>query len=623
MKRSIFLLLINLIFLYFSISPIFAQTSPFDVTNKITYIVDTQSGMSVRHELSLTNLSADRYSTSYSVNVGNHRVRNPKAFESNGTTIPLKIETLTDDQTIITALFPSQVVGKGKIRQFTLTYDTPDHSQRIGNVLEIAIPKLIIPDSYQAYSVELVIPKELGLPAQITPHTYQNIEDPAYTKLLFTDESIKTKGISALFGDKQYYQLSLTYHLKNETVSPIETQIALPPDTSYQQIIITDISPPPLHVKPDNDGNWIATYGLEPKTAIDVTYKASVIVYANAKLKLPSSLSSPLPQHTTSQEYWPISHPTIKEIATDLLTPQSIYDYTVANLTYNYERTNSDTSDRLGALKALSDPQNALCLEFADTFITLARAKGIPTRLLTGYAYTENATVQPKSFVQDVLHAWPEYYLESLGTWVPIDPTWGHTTGGLDYFNRFDFNHIVFAIHGVSPDTPSPAGSYKIGPNPSQDVEVQLSTIIPEDIFDLTLEVNQPLLNYWRLTPAFNLHLKNHSNQALYNYQVTLLSNNSNEPPHQLIIDSALPYQNINVPINLSYRYDQKTQAYTIQSTHSTTQETLSFVPPYIIFLAFFAVTVFVFTPLAIVAARTRSLLVSKSRRSSALRRKS
>jgi hypothetical protein len=100
-------------------------------------------------------------------------------------------------------------------------------------------------------------------------------------------------------------------------------------------------------------------------------------------------------------------------------------------------------------------------MEFTDVFVAIARAAGIPARQAIGYAYTTNTKLRPLSLVTDVLHAWPEYYDSTLGIWVPIDPTWESTTGGVDYFNKLDFNHIVFAINGIRDDYPYPAGSYR------------------------------------------------------------------------------------------------------------------------------------------------------------------
>ena len=100
------------------------------------------------------------------------------------------------------------------------------------------------------------------------------------------------------------------------------------------------------------------------------------------------------------------------------------------------------------------------CQEFTDLFIALARQKGIPARRILGYAYSNNEELRPVKLQTDILHTWPEYYNYETESWVQIDPTWGDTTGGIDYFNKFDLNHLILAINGVSSSLPYPAGSY-------------------------------------------------------------------------------------------------------------------------------------------------------------------
>ncbi|MEK7065617.1 MAG: hypothetical protein AAB961_01370, partial [Patescibacteria group bacterium] len=77
-------------------------------------------------------------------------------------------------------------------------------------------------------------------------------------------------------------------------------------------------------------------------------------------------------------------------------------------------------------------------------------------------------------------HSWPEYYDTELGRWIPVDPTWADTTGGIDYFSKLDFNHIAFAIHGENSEYPYPAGFYRKPDKTTRDVTVTFADIIPE-----------------------------------------------------------------------------------------------------------------------------------------------
>ena len=61
-----------------------------------------------------------------------------------------------------------------------------------------------------------------------------------------------------------------------------------------------------------------------------------------------------------------------------------------------------------------------------------------------------------------------------------MDPTWGSTTGGVDYFTKLDLRHFTFVIHGKDPIKPYPPGSYKLGSNPQKDVFVNFGQL-PEE----------------------------------------------------------------------------------------------------------------------------------------------
>lgn len=70
--------------------------------------------------------------------------------------------------------------------------------------------------------------------------------------------------------------------------------------------------------------------------------------------------------------------------------------------------------------------READCLEHSELYVALARALGLPARVVTGAAYGDG------SFGA---HAWVEIY---LGQWVEVDPTWGL----MDYV---DATHLRFA----------------------------------------------------------------------------------------------------------------------------------------------------------------------------------
>jgi transglutaminase-like putative cysteine protease len=101
----------------------------------------------------------------------------------------------------------------------------------------------------------------------------------------------------------------------------------------------------------------------------------------------------------------------------------------------NFRFKSYDPSDR-GALFALSKMEGD-CTEFADLYVALCRAAGIPTRYVDGVS-TNPDPVTPK-------HSWAENYFPGMG-WVTVDPTWGRTPENRDrYFAFHPRTHIIFS----------------------------------------------------------------------------------------------------------------------------------------------------------------------------------
>src|SRR5207302_1362593 len=123
--------------------------------------------------------------------------------------------------------------------------------------------------------------------------------------------------------------------------------------------------------------------------------------------------------------YWEVDAAVIKDKAKDLKTPEQIYKFVTQYLSYSQARLNNPKIERKGALSAFNSPKDAVCMEFTDLYIAIARAAGIPAKEVIGYAYTQNDRLRPLSFAVegDLLHAWPAYWDDNLG-WVQVDPTW-------------------------------------------------------------------------------------------------------------------------------------------------------------------------------------------------------
>lgn len=513
-KRIIFFILI---FFLSYFSPLSCQAAEFSTAYEVTYDVDLSGETKVINEVSLTNLKSDLYAKEYRVVIGTERIGSIEASDSKG---PLNLEvTRKDGETLIKAVFNDKVVGKGKTLKFTLAYDSPEISLKRGRVWEISIPKPTIDKTVSSYKVTLLVPPSFGEPTYLKPQPR--------TGLTWIFDRQFSSPITAVFGDYQSYDFNLDYHLKNESLSSQIYQIPLPPDTPYQKVVLKKVLPQPRNVVLDNDGNWLAEYRLLPQQAVQVTATGTARLFPEIRPDFPFLGLSHPEKYLTPQKYWEADDPEIQKIAQELKTPAKIYQYVVQNLTYDRLKIGK-AGERLGAKKALLDSQKATCAEFTDLFIALCRAAGIPAREINGFGFSDDPTFKPISLAQDILHSWPEYFHQEKKTWVPVDPTWEKTTGGVDFFQSFDLNHFVFTIHGLSSQMPAPPGSYTLGAGEDQQrktVIVVLST--QKDVSFSTkprFELNFPERAIAGRKILGKVKIINPGNEALYNLSFNVSS---------------------------------------------------------------------------------------------------
>jgi len=466
----------------------------------------------VTNTITLENARSDLYATTYTLNLQSIEPKDVTASEDGG---PLNIvEEREDNKVSLKVSFDKAVVGKGSKRTFKISYKEDGFALRTGEVWEISIPRLTDEATFRNYSVVLSIPATFGKESYLSPTPVKITQDAAHMLYFFDKASAAATGITAGFGKFQVFSFTLNYHLENPLNQEAVTTIALPPDTAFQKVHYTKISPKPNSIAVDEDGNWLAAYDLRPRQRLDIVAIGAVQIYANPRPFLTPD-KSVLTQNTSQNLYWETDDPEIKELASRLKTARAIYDFVTENLEYNYERVRPNV-ERLGAKRALANPRSAICMEFTDVFIALARAAGIPTREINGFAYTENPEIQPLSLVADVLHAWPEYWSEEVSAWIPIDPTWASTTGGVDYFTKLDLRHFTFVIHGKNSSKPYPPGSYKLGPNPQKDVFVNFGQL-PANLNSEPEIVVRSKRNFPLASTRLSITIKNPGPSALYN----------------------------------------------------------------------------------------------------------
>ncbi len=478
--------------------PVLATTEfSTNVTN--TYHFDPQGGAQITHHIDLTNNLSHIYPTTYNLGISSGNINNIAVTVQNMAATPV-----IDQQPSTTTIhipIDNPKIGKDQTTSLTISYETSSFAEKIGNTYTLTLPKTNRGNEAKSFVRQVILPAsfpELSY-SSLPPQTSSTSGELREYRFVGSGD----QNLTLHFGTSASYDLSLQYLLKNTTGTRATSELALPPDTAYQQVILNELRPEPLEIVVDNDGNWLARYDVDPLTTLAVTAKLTVTVAPNPIYFDPSS-STPL----DNADYWEQSS-AIKRLATTLKTPENLYNYLLETLTYDY--TQITRQQRLGADAALNAPQSAICTEFTDLFVATSRAMGIPSRAIIGYAVTSNRNLRPQGAEVDILHAYPEYLEPASKTWRSVDPTWGHTTGGSEYFDLLDFGHIAFVRWGNSSSYPLPAGSYR------QDrMGKQLELTVRE-----TPPVAPPV-SYRLDTQGGRNYLVNTGQAALINHQLTL-----------------------------------------------------------------------------------------------------
>lgn len=458
-------ILILLFAFFISFENAFASEN-FDTSYNVIYDVKNDESTIVTLDIGLTNKTTEFYATTYQVQTVFDDISNVYVADSTGA-LEHKVEK-NGNGTLISFKFNDRTVGLGNTQKAIIGFQTNEIAKNNGNTWIVNIPNIANQDDFLRFNVEVKTPESFGKASIVKP----NIAGTSSTdrSLLFTKEELGKSGISIAYGTHQIYKFNLKYHITNSNVIRKTTEIALPSDNSYQKVAIDTITPEPEDVVIDKDGNWLARYTLNPSQDLTITVVGRARVgYLPKTEELTEEERN---EYLKAQKYWESNDSNIRKLAQELKTPENIYNFVVKTLKYDRNRLET-TQDRLGARNVLKNPTSAICLEFTDLFVALSRSAGIPSRAVEGFANTSNSVNRPLSLVEDVLHAWPEYWDEEKKTWIMVDPTWGNTTNGIDYFNVFDFDHLAFVTKGVRSDYPIPAGGYKITDIKSEkDVEV-------------------------------------------------------------------------------------------------------------------------------------------------------
>jgi transglutaminase-like putative cysteine protease len=131
-----------------------------------------------------------------------------------------------------------------------------------------------------------------------------------------------------------------------------------------------------------------------------------------------------------SEKYIEVDEPAIAALAASLKrettvdTGRAIFDWLVEHIRYA-----GYVADDLGALAAL-ESRRADCTEYAYLAVALARANGVPARMIGGYLADRDMVIKSADY-----HNWAEIYLD--GAWRLLDAQKGNWLAPADRYVAF------------------------------------------------------------------------------------------------------------------------------------------------------------------------------------------
>jgi hypothetical protein len=481
MKRILFTLSFS-IFLLFGFQ-VNAYGADFNVEVEKVYEINTPNEIYITENRKITNnsqnrlISSDNTETFQIIVLSENTDQLSPSFLSAKSFIDDKLVQNTKGSSGIDTLeinIPyNGAINIGQSKQFRIEYTNTGLTKRTGALLDIYAPGFS--ESYlfennstsYTYKTTLRIKKSLGEIGFVVPSPVKETVDGEFIVYEISQESLVGSKIWIQIGKTQYYK----FNIKQEVVASDtinkgysnEYHLVIPRSIveaeTTQNVYYTSFDPLPKQIVEDVDGNLIATFKIpshENKTILINGYAIVDKINVQATPENSGTISdidsTIFSQYLQPAEFWEVDNPEIINKATELKAEETnIYSIIESNYSHIVDTIDySDIkrfgiNDRQGALKTLQGGA-AVCMEYSDLFLALARAQGIPARAAFGYGY--DARIGEN---QQDAHQWVQVYLPGLKEWLSVDVTWGESGPSLI---GGDLNHFYTHIASLDPDSP-------------------------------------------------------------------------------------------------------------------------------------------------------------------------
>lgn len=573
---------------------------PFAVAIDTQVTLSDQHPPQVQHAYHITNRTPTQYIKQFALHLPFPNVREIKV--TNSAQKPLAFDLQPESNAMgIRVTFDQPVIGAEKVTNFFVSYPLTESLVNTGNTKHFRWPAQQNTTS-QKHTLKVVAPTAWGEPHLLTPNTNKTASSSA-TIVNTSDVSQPT---SILFGDQQAYSFQLRYTLSNQSTSTSETQVTLPPDTATQTITLTDLDPQPTNITTDRDGNWIATYTLEGERQQTILINGQAVEHTTPQ----RADATPQSAHTHSQLWWEAAPNLTRQLVEQLTTPKAIYDWT-SSLPFEPKELapRTETWSRLIEQKTVSGDH------VADAYLTVMRAKNLPSRRIIGATWASPNTTS--------WHTWVDEYDADAQRWQARDPAMAHASGGLDYWSHVGLDHVVLTIQGISSTLPFAPREHPFGLTTPAAIAIQPTEPLVTEEQPPTLELRRAPNYWWPLANAYELVVTNPNGHALHALPLSITSENGGHVSLPQSSVTVLPFQKAVVPFWVRGQLPSQRLRLTLTLANVSSTQDVEFTLWTTANLPFLFVALGVGGCVAVCTGVAGSVLVYRAKQRRALRRKS
>jgi transglutaminase-like putative cysteine protease len=219
-----------------------------------------------------------------------------------------------------------------------------------------------------------------------------------------------------------------------EGARQVRVWFAMPQDDPFQTVRDFKVEAPSSHrITTDSKGNQVVYLEITNPTQKEFTVLETFVItrqeqvsgvdaakaanISNADRKRLAHYLSTNQHVMINEEIRKLSRQIVGGEQNPVLAARKLYDWVLNNIDYWVKDPNNRKASPVGSTEYCLQNKTGNCTDFHSLWTSLARAAGLPTRMVYGSFFKAELDGQD---ADQSYHCWPEFYVPNIG-WVPHD----------------------------------------------------------------------------------------------------------------------------------------------------------------------------------------------------------